>query len=304
MAGGRPEAAASSTNQRKSPETGRTREAGKQAADPPPSSRIARRTRAFPAPDTRKSTVAAPFSNGNVTVTRENASSGRFATAVQRTFSSTAEEPGRSDAVWPSAPNPRRTRSNRGGTPRKNPFSSSSYAPAASSGDRPHWTGWTCSGSTGTWSSSALRTIAALLCGESDGTHRSSPQKRCTRSHGTRPRCGSTARSSYVRRGVSPPARSAENRPRASTASRAFRAKRSAAARPSASASTNRSINPPPRPSPASPSCAPPGRSEAPPPPAPSFRPRSRGSRRQAPPPTPPGSGRPPPTRIPPGPPA
>ena len=89
----------------------------------------------------------------------------------------------------------------------------------------------------GTRAMKASFAMRKLLRAWPGGTHRSSPQNRCTPSHGMRDRNGSSPSSRYACTGPLPPVSATLKRPRARTASIARSAKLSASAAEAARAS-------------------------------------------------------------------
>jgi len=112
----RREAAASSSSQSRRPGAGRTRAAGGSAlAGPGGDSSTAATASALVAPLATKITRRAAESAGKVSVSRRGDSGGPPSMATtERSSTPRAGEPGKSDAVWPSAPSPSHTRSSSG----------------------------------------------------------------------------------------------------------------------------------------------------------------------------------------------
>ena len=113
----RREAAASSSSQSSRPGAGRTRAAGGSASEGPPrgGSSTAATASALAAPLATKITRRAAESADRVSVSRRGDSGGPPSTATtERSSTPRTGDPGKSDAVWPSAPSPSHTRSSSG----------------------------------------------------------------------------------------------------------------------------------------------------------------------------------------------
>src|SRR6266516_7151575 len=108
--GVRSAAAAASTHQRTRPLEGAIACAGNSSGRRGPSS-TRRRMPALAPPETRNKTSAAALITAGVRVILHTDAAGARAAITQRVRSSTAALPGKSDAVCPSSPSPRRTRS-------------------------------------------------------------------------------------------------------------------------------------------------------------------------------------------------
>jgi hypothetical protein len=111
-------AASRSAHQITDPVARRTPAAGYLIQSPAPSS-TCRSALALVAPATSTWTAAALVSAGNVSVRRSRGSTGACAATTHRVCSTSASDPGNSDAVWPSSPIPSRTTSKRGASPAK-----------------------------------------------------------------------------------------------------------------------------------------------------------------------------------------
>src|ERR1700722_13814274 len=113
-----PDAAASSRSQVKVPSVGRTPTAGLSSTVGLPSS-TSRTGATLLAPATRNRTLRAALIVGKVNVTRSTGGGNNPGGGAVSQVSATCNDglPGKSDAVWPSSPRPRRTRSKRGGGP-------------------------------------------------------------------------------------------------------------------------------------------------------------------------------------------
>src|SRR5256886_2510768 len=126
-------AAARSRSQTSSPWSGCTIAAGSVARSP----MTALTTFAFSAPATRNTTRAAALRTGSVSVRRCGIDAAPTCTAATaRNTSRTTGEPGKREAVCPSTPMPRSTRSKRGRSPRRVPnrsVSARAYSAAATS---------------------------------------------------------------------------------------------------------------------------------------------------------------------------
>ena len=111
---GQRSAASRSTHQITRPSVSRTPAAGYVSGSGTPV-RTSCKARAFVDPVTRTNVLAPRVRAGSVNVRRNGGSAGVFTATTQRVRSPSAGDPGKSEAVWPSAPSPRRIRSRRGG---------------------------------------------------------------------------------------------------------------------------------------------------------------------------------------------
>src|SRR5207253_322771 len=159
-------AAGASTSQRRRPSWGATTWAGSASGSWGPSS-TRRSIGAFSAPETRNATSAAALSTTGVSVTRHISTASTRSATTHRSVSRIAVPPGKSEAVCPLSPMPRRTRSKRTpGARRGGPTgvanvsrSTRSYAAAARRGSSSPRMRWTFCSETGTCASSASRAI-------------------------------------------------------------------------------------------------------------------------------------------------
>lgn len=116
FASSQPSSAARSTHHTTTPSRGRTPLAGQRTGSRGP--RSARRNACrFSAPVARTSTRRARLIAASVRVSRTGGSASVHTATTQRSSSGSAEEPGEMEAMWPSEPIPRSTRSNRGRRP-------------------------------------------------------------------------------------------------------------------------------------------------------------------------------------------
>ncbi len=168
-------AASRSRNQMTSPCLGLILLAGQSRA----SSRIAWIMAAFAFPVTRKSAARALLSTGNVWVTLQVFNSRAHTATAFRPGSRGRGAPGKSDAVCPSVPTPRRIRSKTGGSEVwKNLRRSFSYSAAACSTCNSHRIRWIWAEGMDSFDSKRSDARRKLLSRFSGGTQRSSVQKK------------------------------------------------------------------------------------------------------------------------------
>src|SRR5579885_1634980 len=160
-------------------------------------------------------------------------------TATSASRTSSTGSPGTSEAVWPSGPRPRWTRSRTGGLPAICRSVAAYWAAAAARSADSTGMAWICAARSGTRSRRLSLKWVRFRSGSPSGATRSSIRKTCTADHGT----SASASARSMSQGVRPPLTARRKRPRAAAAARASSAIIAAARAATASGVSSTSIS-------------------------------------------------------------